>query len=170
MILPPFYALEATAGDIREWQAKDPTLEKAREEAGEGMGNVRAGFYYENGLLYRKWRQSGSTEGDVRTCKQLVLPQQCRQQVLRLVHDVPMAGHMGISRTKDHICNGITGQEFLLKWQTTADSVRYVRRVTQNDPLRLRWFPCQRLSSRFSAWQWMLLGHYPVPRGETDLF
>ena len=67
-------------------------------------------------------------------------------------------------------CNGITGQEFLLKWQTTADRVRYVRRVTQSDPLRLKWFPCQGLSSRFSAWQWMLLGHYPIPRGETDLF
>ena len=32
--------LEATTGDIREWQAKDTTLEKAREEAGEGMEDV----------------------------------------------------------------------------------------------------------------------------------
>ena len=70
---------------------------------GEAVSKDRVGFYYEDGLLYRKWRPDGSAEGDVRTCKQLVLPQQCRQQVLRLAHDVPMAGHMGVARTKDRI-------------------------------------------------------------------
>ena len=32
-----------------------------------------------------------------------MLPQQCRQAVLQLAHDVPMAGHMGITRTKDRL-------------------------------------------------------------------
>ena len=95
--------LEATVEHIKQWQAQDPTLQKARETVGEADSKDRVGFYYEDGLLYRKWRPHGSAEGDLRTCKQLVLPQQCRQQVLRLAHDVPMAGHMGIARTKERI-------------------------------------------------------------------
>ena len=67
------------------------------------VADVRVGFYYHDGLLYRKWRPEVSSEGDVRTCKQLVLPQQCRQAVLQLAHDVPMAGHMGITRTKNRL-------------------------------------------------------------------
>ena len=104
--------LEATVQHIKQWQAQDSTLQKARETVGEGDSKDRVGFYYEDGLLYRKWRPDGSAEGDLRTCKQLVLPQQCRQQVLRLAHDVPLAGHMGIARTKERIlqwyyCPGI---------------------------------------------------------------
>ena len=71
--------LEANVDDIKLWQAADPTLAKAREEAvnEESEKDIRVGFYYSDGVLYRKWRPEGSTEGDVRTCQQLVLPQQC---------------------------------------------------------------------------------------------
>ena len=71
--------LQANVDNIRQWQAMDPTLAKARDKAGneKSEGDIRVGFYYSDGLLYRKWRPEGSTEGDVRTCKQLVLPQQC---------------------------------------------------------------------------------------------
>ena len=64
--------LEATAEDIRRWQAQDPTLQKVREEAGDAGSDLQVGFYYEDGLLHRKWR-------------------------------LPMAGHMGITRTKDRL-------------------------------------------------------------------
>ena len=97
--------LDANVDDIRQWQAMDPTLAKAHDEAEneESEGDIQVGFYCSDGLLYRKWRPEGSAEGDVRACKQLVLPQQCRLPVLRLAHDVPMAGHMGITRTKDRL-------------------------------------------------------------------
>ena len=95
--------LEANTATMRQWQATDPTLAKARDMAKNDESDDQVGFYYNNGLLYQKWRPEGSTDGDVRTCKQLVLPQQCRQAVLQLAHDVPMAGHMGITRTKDRL-------------------------------------------------------------------
>ena len=61
--------LEANADDIRQWQTTDPTLTRVRDEAGEEGSDVRVGFYYHDGLLYRKWRPEGSSEGDVRTSK-----------------------------------------------------------------------------------------------------
>ena len=33
----------------------------------------------------------------------LVLPLQCRSTVLKLAHDIPAAGHLGINRTKDRV-------------------------------------------------------------------
>ena len=47
--------LEANAEDIKQWQAMDPTLAKAREKAvNEGSeGDIRVGFYYSDGLFYR---------------------------------------------------------------------------------------------------------------------
>ena len=95
--------LEANADMMRQWQATNPTLAKACDMAKNDESDDRVGFYYNNGLLYRKWRPGGSTDGDIRTCKQLVLPQQCRKAVLQLGHDVPMGGHMGITRTKDRL-------------------------------------------------------------------
>ena len=95
--------LQASVDEIKQWQAMDPTLAKPREAAENEESEVRVGFYYQNGLLYWRWRPEGSLEGDVRTCEQLVLPQQCRQTVLQLAHDVPMSGHMGISKTKECI-------------------------------------------------------------------
>ena len=62
---------------MRQWQATDPTLAKARDGAKEEESDDRVGFYYHDGLLYRKWRPEGSAVGDIRTCKQLVLPWQC---------------------------------------------------------------------------------------------
>ena len=49
-------------------------------------------FFLRDGLLYRSWSPKGSQPGDIRSCEQLVLPQLCRELVMRLSHDVPMAG------------------------------------------------------------------------------
>jgi len=70
--------------DIKQWKTTDPTLAKAREAAEDSESDAHVGFYYQSGLLKRKWRPEGSTERDVRTCRQVVLPQQYRPSVLSL--------------------------------------------------------------------------------------
>ena len=60
-------------------------------------------FVRRNGLIYRVWRPSGTDTGDIRTCEQLVLPRRYRATVLRLAHDIPLRGHLGITKTKDRI-------------------------------------------------------------------
>lgn len=39
----------------------------------------------------------------MRSCEQLVLPQVCHNVMLRLAHDIPMAGHLVVTKTKDRI-------------------------------------------------------------------
>ena len=130
--------LEANVDDIKLWQAADP---KAHEEAvnEEAEKDIRVGFYYSDGVLYWKWRPEGSTEGDVRTCQQLVLPQQCRLPVLRLAHDVPMAGHMGITHTKDRLLQRYYWPGI---FSDTADYCRSCEACQKSIPLKSRWSPC----------------------------
>ena len=96
-----------TKAELQEWQEQDPTLRQAREvaypEEGDQLGEERVGFLYRDGLLYRRWRPKGTELGDVRGCEQLVLPRRCRSLVLRLAHDIPFAGHLGVTKTKDRI-------------------------------------------------------------------
>ena len=48
-----------------------------------------------NGVLYRRWISCGrEAEKDL-----LVLPQQCRNTILKLAHSVPLAGHLGRDKT-----------------------------------------------------------------------
>ena len=92
---------------IQRWQSEDPTLEKARALAREPKQQEETKsettFYYRQGLLYRQWVPKGSDSEDIRSVEQLVLPLQCRSTVLKLAHDVPAAGHLGINKTKDRV-------------------------------------------------------------------
>ena len=97
---------QVSKAELQEWQKQDPTLQQAREVAypeGGDQGEERVGFLCQDGLLYRRWRPKGTESGDVQGCEQLVLPRRCRSLVLRLAHDIPFAGHLGVTKTKDRI-------------------------------------------------------------------
>jgi len=86
--------LEVTAEELWSLQEGDGTLEAVRKAAsGEAcLGGI--GFFKRDGHLFRRWTPPvpGSEEIVV---EQLVLPNQCRQTVLRLAHEIPLGGHMG---------------------------------------------------------------------------
>ena len=103
-LLAPPDVLTTTPTKLRELQQQDSSLAKAREVAQNSQyprPADRVYFFYRDGLLYRSWRPSGTDEEEVRRCDQLVLPQACRSTVLRLTHDIPLAGHLGVPKTKD---------------------------------------------------------------------
>ena len=91
--------LQATSQQLRDWQQTDPTLQKIRELASGDPVEERwggAAFFYRGGLVYRRWSPKGR---DAPSWDQLVLPQECRQLVLRIAHDLPTAGHLGTNKT-----------------------------------------------------------------------
>ena len=80
-------------------QQKDPTLEVYRKRVMDKIPEGEKKFIsMERGMLYRNFRSS--TE-DV--MKQLVVPAKFRRQILSLGHDIPMAGHLGMKKTRDRI-------------------------------------------------------------------
>ena len=60
-------------------------------------------FFTCDGLLYRRYRPPWGHGDEAMMIEQLVLPTPCRKAVLRLAHDVPLAGHMGKTKTGRHI-------------------------------------------------------------------
>ena len=96
--------MNASPEELKKWQSEDLKLARARELAQQNSSETdRVAFLYRDGILYRQWCPQGTEEDDTRRCEQLVLPKQCRPLVLRLAHDIPMAGHLGITKTKDWI-------------------------------------------------------------------
>jgi hypothetical protein len=90
---------ELTSEELKKLQQEDPMLEVARRltEEGEASSGDR-GFFYRDGLLMRRWMPVGVSEKG-EGVEQLVLPQTCRAIVMELAHNIPMAGHLGKTKT-----------------------------------------------------------------------
>ena len=87
------------AEDLRALQESDSTLDHARSVA-DGAPTPASGerFFRRDGVLYRRYSPPGGEE-----VEQLVLPMPCRPTVLRLAHNIPLAGHLGRKKTTDRI-------------------------------------------------------------------
>ena len=68
------------------------------------LNNVPRGYFFNEGVLMRKWRSPtvpASEEWSV--VYQIVVPKVYRKEVLRLAHEIPMGGHLGVRKTYDKI-------------------------------------------------------------------
>ncbi|XP_070576339.1 uncharacterized protein [Ptychodera flava] len=85
---------------LRELQSADLTLAKVREHADANqLSENQTGFFWHEKLLYRKWISSHK----VREVRQIVVPAECRNALLRVSHDIPLSGHLGIEKTKQRL-------------------------------------------------------------------
>ena len=62
------------------------------------------GYFMKNDILMRKWRPSDvPADEDWSVRYQLVVPKAYRSEILHLVHEIPMGGHLRITKTFDKI-------------------------------------------------------------------
>ncbi|KAK7092164.1 hypothetical protein V1264_009758 [Littorina saxatilis] len=91
-----------TREELIQLQSLDPTLSRMRELA-KGSDPAPSGkkgkvkFLWKQGVLHRLFI---TTE---KTFSQVVVPETLREGILRLSHDVPMAGHLGTKKTQDRL-------------------------------------------------------------------
>ncbi|CAM5103968.1 unnamed protein product [Natator depressus] len=99
--------IPSPAAEFQAELRKDPSLQKLRDLADLSEGRtMRRGcqerFLWEKGFLYREWAPPGEGEScGIR--RQLVVPQKYRRKLLSLAHDIPLAGHQGIRRTRQRL-------------------------------------------------------------------
>lgn len=89
---------------IIELQRKDKSLSKIIELANmdNDLQEGETRFYFDDkGILCREWHPR--TTGGQIIYKQLVVPLACRRKILNIAHDIPLAGHPGIERTKARV-------------------------------------------------------------------
>lgn len=57
-------------------------------------------YYLKDGVLMRKWRPpDANPDEEWRTVHQIVVPEIYRHDIIKLAHDTPMAGHLGVKKT-----------------------------------------------------------------------
>ncbi|KAL8562823.1 hypothetical protein ACOMHN_004515 [Nucella lapillus] len=84
---------------IMTLQRKDPSLAALRRQAkSEEEPTVDgASYVLKSGVLYRIFRQHGARY------KQLMVPRELRDTVMKLAHDTPFSGHLGGKRTRERL-------------------------------------------------------------------
>ncbi|KAJ1155279.1 hypothetical protein NDU88_008012 [Pleurodeles waltl] len=89
--------------ELCKGQETCPSLEGLRQQAAEeskGKKNGTHRVYWEDGLLYTEARdpKPGAT-------RRVVVPQLFREFILTLAHDIPLAGHLGQTKTWERLVN-----------------------------------------------------------------
>ena len=88
---------ELSPEELHRLQSDDESLSRPRSIA-DGVSSAVAGedFYQRDRLLYRHYSPPVTDPDDRKDdVEQLVLPSPLRPMVLKLAHDIPMAGHLG---------------------------------------------------------------------------
>ena len=61
-------------------------------------------YYVKDGILMRKWRPPlRPADEDWTVVHQVVVPPGYRKEILRIAHELPVGGHLGVRKTKDRI-------------------------------------------------------------------
>ena len=125
--------------ELRENQAKDPELRwvvlwrKTGEEPPEGdlfLANAHTKFYWvnremfvlgENQVLYKDEDDQGP--------RRVVVPKGMRGTLLQLCHDVPLAGHQGVTRTLERLKQGYFWRGMKGRWTTMLPAVEVVTKI-----------------------------------------
>ena len=98
----PKHILDMTSQEFRTLQEADSTLEAIRQAAVGHPSTAGVGFFERDGLIYRRWVPPGRADDDT-AIEQLVLPVECREEVLKIAHDIPLSGHLGKDKTARRI-------------------------------------------------------------------
>ena len=81
-----------------------PLFERALEE--NEMSQVPVCYYVKHDILMRKWRPPDVSADDEWTVNhQIVVHRAYRPEILNLVHETPMPGHLGVNKTYHKILN-----------------------------------------------------------------
>ncbi|XP_071949117.1 uncharacterized protein [Antedon mediterranea] len=84
---------------IKDYQVKDRTLISLREQMLVQKDDDTIKIVCKDGILFRQVFTKHQTE----PIEQLVVPYPCRNSVLKVSHDIPLAGHLGRKKTLDRI-------------------------------------------------------------------
>ena len=84
---------------LKEHQLSDDTLKCIREGIRSSAPTKQTGYFWKHGLIFR-WYFPNNGERHV---DQLIVPKPYRAKLLALAHDIPLAGHLGVEKTKDRV-------------------------------------------------------------------
>lgn len=90
--------------DIRQLQQRDEAFKSLYDRLVpyDDIDKHRVCFYVKDKVLMRKWQTKLQNRNN-KEYHQIVVPRQCREAILKVAHDIPMGGHLGIQKTRGRI-------------------------------------------------------------------
>ncbi|KAK3729695.1 hypothetical protein QZH41_004571 [Actinostola sp. cb2023] len=98
----PSNILDRTRTQLISDQKSDVTLEKVRKRALEKVPENEDGYFLDQELLLHRKIVKDLPES-IRFMDRIVVPEAYRNEILRVAHTIPLAGHMGVKKTTDRI-------------------------------------------------------------------
>ena len=97
-----FKILDRDRNQLIKDQKTDMTLDKARDRASQKDPDEADGYFVDNDLLmHRKF--SKEMHNGVKYVDRVVIPESYRNEILRVGHTIPLAGHMGGAKSLNRI-------------------------------------------------------------------
>ena len=152
--------LDMTREQFRQLQQEDPTLKQVWEVV--DKPSLRGTFIIRDDLLYRQWTPPG--QGTDAAVEQLVLPQQCRKTVLKLGHSIPLAGHMGRSKTARRILQRFYWPTLFRDVKTYCQNCEDCQKCYNKKPPRAPLIPLPIVEEPFQRVAMDLVGPLPKSR------
>jgi transposase InsO family protein len=97
--IPDFSSLSLDSRQFSAIQRADCTLDKVREKAIKNTVHAKGGYLMKDNLLYRRIVDDATG----RTVDQLIVPQSLREKILDMAHSIPIAGHLGMDKTRQRL-------------------------------------------------------------------
>ncbi|KAJ8023192.1 hypothetical protein HOLleu_38300 [Holothuria leucospilota] len=90
--------------DIRQMQQREEAFKSLYDRLipYDDIDKHRVCFYVKDKVLMRKWQTKLQNRNN-KEYHQIVVPRQCREAILKVAHDIPMGGHLGIQKTRERI-------------------------------------------------------------------
>ncbi|XP_078054186.1 uncharacterized protein LOC144479416 isoform X2 [Mustelus asterias] len=89
--------------ELAEAQRTDPSLEAVRYQAmhpcNKTDGDMGGTFLYKEGILIRRWSPKEGFFKGSEVFEEVVVPELCRDEILKVAHNIPSSEHQGIKRT-----------------------------------------------------------------------
>uniref|UniRef100_H3BXP7 Gypsy retrotransposon integrase-like protein 1 n=1 Tax=Tetraodon nigroviridis TaxID=99883 RepID=H3BXP7_TETNG len=104
--LPDLSTLSMSKQQLKTDQQNDKSLVRLFEEAitGDKVNSMSTGYFMRDGVLLRKWTPlSVSPVEEWSVVSQIVAPSPYRAEILKMAHDNPFSGHLGVKKTYNRI-------------------------------------------------------------------
>ena len=160
----PAHTLDISAEELKVLQSADPTLDAIRKAANGHPCSAGVGFFQRDGLLYRRWTPPGRGKEDMEI-EQLVLPMQCRETVLTLAHDIPLAGHLGKDKTARRVLQRFYWPTLYRDVADHCRSCAVCQKSARVKPPRVPMIPLPIMTEPFTRIAMDIIG--PLPRSRS---
>ncbi|XP_068205168.1 uncharacterized protein [Palaemon carinicauda] len=137
VVQPGLLCSEYSRESLIEAQKQDSELARIRDKA-ESLSELEvepSGYYLKDDVLMHKWRPKiVPADAEWTILYQAEVPPQYREEILRLAHEQPMGGHLGVRKTREKVSLEFCWPNFNRRVAEYCRSCHSCQVISKKDP------------------------------------